>query len=302
MTVPVPSFWARFGGVDWCADLPLDPFDEAPAGAPDPVVVSRLVRLDPRPALARIGRASIATDGVRFDWADEVVLDMVGGTRIGWSPGPGWRGVLPATFFSSMAAITLAWRGLLPLHASAVVLGGRAWLIAGTAGAGKSTLTAELLDCGAQFLADDLTVLSHANGLRAWRGRPAMRLHPATAQGVATRRPHGPPEDARGKLLVWPAMRAADQAWALGGLLLLGGAAAGALPAPEAAAAYGSILFRPKILAALPDRARLRGGLFALARGVPVALLPAVQGFDASARAHRLAAALAAIERLGASG
>ena len=49
---------------------------------------------------------------------------------------------MPAAFYSTVAALTLAWRGALPCHASAVEIDGRAILIAGPSGAGKSTLCA----------------------------------------------------------------------------------------------------------------------------------------------------------------
>jgi serine kinase of HPr protein (carbohydrate metabolism regulator) len=54
------------------------------------------------------------------------------------------------------APLMLASRALLPFHASTVTIDGRAVLIAGPAGAGKSTLAAALTALGARWLADDL--------------------------------------------------------------------------------------------------------------------------------------------------
>ncbi len=47
-----------------------------------------------------------------------------------------------------------------PLHASAVALGGRAVLITGPAGSGKSALALELIALGAQLVADDGVILT----------------------------------------------------------------------------------------------------------------------------------------------
>jgi len=290
---------ARFGGIGWCADLPLDQFDAAPPADIEIRVAQAPAILD-RPILRHVGRAAIASDGVRFDLGDEGALDMVAGQHIGWVPGPAWTGRLPVAFYSSMAAITLAWRGLLPLHASTVVLGGRAWVLAGPAGSGKSTLAAELLEGGAQMLADDLTIFGadqgHAPIARA--GRPALRLHPASAERVAGDHTPAPGGDRRGKVLVRPLARAADRGWPIGGVLLLGGPADAPLPAAEAAAAFGAMLFRPRIVGALPNRARLRAGLLVLARVVPVTPLPQVAGFGPAARSLRLAEVLQAIDRM----
>lgn len=297
MTAELP-FHARFGGVDWSADLPLAQFDAMPGGAPGAITVTRQERTTDLGELRMVGRARIGTSGVRFNWDDEVSFELTAGNRIGWIAGPNWHGSLPQSFFSSMAAIALAWRGLVPMHASAVVLHDRAWLIAGNAGAGKSSLTAELLGAGAQFLADDLTVLSPGPIPMAWLGRPAVRLHPATAAGIAQVGAPVPLRDGRGKVLVRPVSRAADRAWPVGGMLALNNRDARALSPGETAAALASALFRPRIISALPARSALRARLLDLAAAIPVVNVPLVRGFEAPERSARIAAVFAAIERL----
>lgn len=293
-----PAFHARFAGLDWSGDVPFAQFDPAPSAAPGAIALARREASRIGTPLRTTGRASIAADGLRFDCPDEVSFDCEEGKRIGWVPGPAWRGALPVSFYSSVAAITLAMRGMLPLHASAVILHDRAWLLAGPSGAGKSTLTAELLGAGARLLADDLTPLSLTSGAVAWRGRPALRLHPASCDSLAIDGAPEPTDDKRGKLLVRPVSRAADKGWPVGGILLLGDALGAPTGPGERATAFGSILFRPRILTALPQRAEIRANLLALAREVPMALLPPVRGFDAATRAERIARTLAAIARL----
>ena len=298
MSTDLP-FHARFAGLDWSADVPLDQFDQAPLGAPGAIEVTRQPEPRMTAPLHKVGRASIGAEGVRFDCDDEVSFELRGTDRIGWVPGLDWSGCLPISFFSSMAAITLASRGILPLHASAVVLHDKAWLIVGTSGAGKSTLAAELLGAGAQLLADDLTPLSPGAQPLVWRGRPAMRLHPATCDTFEHAAPPQETGDERGKLLVRTAMRAEDRGWPVGGVLLLANAVGRGFGETETALAYGSILFRPKIISALPGHAQLRKGLLDLARSVPMALVPQFWHFDAESRAARIDQTLQAIARLG---
>lgn len=65
-------------------------------------------------------------------------------------------------------------RGLLPLHASCVVLDGKVFAMAGHSGAGKSTLAALLLAQGAWLLSDDVTVID----IRAEGGPRVLPTYP----------------------------------------------------------------------------------------------------------------------------
>jgi hypothetical protein len=75
-------------------------------------------------------------------------------------------------------------RGLLPLHASSLVKEGKALLICGESGAGKSTTAAALLQQGFQLLADDITVIriNEEGRAVAYPGFPHMKLWPESAE------------------------------------------------------------------------------------------------------------------------
>lgn len=69
-------------------------------------------------------------------------------------------------------------RGLLPLHANAIDLGGRAVAFSGHSGAGKSTIAAWFHDRGYPILADDVCVIGfdEAGRALAYPGIPRLRL------------------------------------------------------------------------------------------------------------------------------
>ena len=86
-------------------------------------------------------------------------------------------------------AAALFFRGAVALHASAVVLDGRALLVAGRSGSGKSTTTAAALAAGAALLSDDLCTLTPTpSGWMVEPGYPWLRLSPDTGRllGLAT--------------------------------------------------------------------------------------------------------------------
>lgn len=69
-------------------------------------------------------------------------------------------------------------RALLPLHANAMDIGGRAVAFMGRSGAGKSTMAAWFHDAGYEVLADDVCVVKCDDGLplMAYPGIPRLRL------------------------------------------------------------------------------------------------------------------------------
>jgi hypothetical protein len=138
-----------------------------------------------RPSLA-IGRS---TDGawLRLRYADgtEVTVDTAG-TRVGCT----WPAELTledaATYLlGPVCGLLLRLRGVTCLHASAVAVGGRAVLMCGPAGAGKSTTAAALAARGYPVLSDDVSALDvSAGAVHVRPGYPQLKLWPDAARAV----------------------------------------------------------------------------------------------------------------------
>ncbi len=76
-------------------------------------------------------------------------------------------------------AIILIRRGMVPLHASGVVIDGKAYAILGDCGAGKSTLGTAFRHAGYQLLSDDIVGIrfnESNNSLTAYPGYPQQKL------------------------------------------------------------------------------------------------------------------------------
>lgn len=291
-------FRARAFGQDWAADLPLHQFDPVTGrGASNGFALRQINDLPQRDILAVKGRGEIYADGFRFPWSNIVSFDVFVPHQIGYLPLPGWRGTFPDALFSTVTALALAEIGLIPMHASAVEYDGRAYLFAGKAGAGKSTFTAELLANGARLISDDLSVLTPPSGKKGFcvaRGRPSMRLHPATAASIDAMPVKTTGIDPRGKLLVQPAARADDIEYPLAGIFLLNEGTPEIFPA-EAIHTLPFLIFRPHWMSKMPGNGQRRAWLIDLASRGNMRRLPALSGFDDKARRIRIEAALKAM-------
>jgi hypothetical protein len=69
------------------------------------------------------------------------------------------------------------------LHVSAVAIGGRAVLIAGASGHGKSDLALRLIDRGAKLISDDYTIVEAKHG-RLWASPPATIAGKIEVRGI----------------------------------------------------------------------------------------------------------------------
>ena len=279
-------------GLVWQSDFALEHFAPGVAGAPD-VTVTRVAALGERTILKTINRGALCADGFRFTWDDQAAIDVFGGSRVEVAPLAGWTGALPWAFYSTVAALLLAWRGQVPFHACGVAVDGRAVLICGPSGAGKSTLAAGLLALGAQLVSDDLSVID-PDGLRMVPGRPTVRLFKGVAEILEPASTAPVPRDPRGKLVASFAAQMAPSALPLGAVVLLGDA-----PLPEPLALRFALLrrqlFRPKWLAALPGHVERQQTLRAIVSEVPMLTRPLLGRIDPATFAERCAADLAAI-------
>jgi hypothetical protein len=258
-----PLFRARGFGLRWAADTPLPLLlPDAGEGAPD-VVVRRVATLPPREGTP-LNNGALFADGIRFAHG-AALFEMRGGDRIDWSAP---ADTPPPALYSTVAALLLAWRGAVPLHASAVAVDGRAIALAGLSGTGKSSLAAALAAEGAALVSDDLSVLTRVGGQpRLVPGRPAIRLLPE---------PGGAPEplDALGKRALRPAMVPPDAAVPLAMLVVLGGPE----PPPGIAGRVDALrrqLFRPRWMRALPGVGGRRALLTEAAAPLRCLFLPA---------------------------
>lgn len=88
------------------------------------------------------------------------------------------RDDLAAYALGPVIGIALHLQGAVLLHASSVVLRGKAIVFPGTSGSGKSTIAAILHRLGYAVLSDDVTELAGPRPYRALASLPAMRLWP----------------------------------------------------------------------------------------------------------------------------
>jgi hypothetical protein len=140
------------------------------------------------------------------------ILISPDGTELLCDPKPGcpeWTTLIPAQALPLAATL----RGFEVLHASGVVLGGRAALFTGPPGAGKSSLAAALLRLGATLLSDDTVALETRDGaLVAHPGAALLHLRAAEHDRLSTRERSvlGPPVAFPGKQRYVPSVIASE--------------------------------------------------------------------------------------------
>lgn len=133
-------------------------YGDVPERIPDSISMGPCSEATPREYLLKI------PDVARF-WVREGRLVVI-------SPEPGvGEDDIRVFVLSSIMGSLAHQNGFLPLHASAVEMGGECVLFAGSSGNGKSTLAAALYGRGHRLMADDLCAISVDS-----RGRPMV--HP----------------------------------------------------------------------------------------------------------------------------
>ncbi|WP_404366249.1 hypothetical protein AB5I39_10505 [Sphingomonas sp. MMS24-J45] len=110
---------------------------------------------------ARGTRFQVAPDGaVRVNIRDVGAFLVEGGRHVTVAAAPGVSEPKLALFLlGTVFGFLCHQRGLFPLHASTIEIGGRAFSFAGDSGAGKSTTAAALIELGHTLLSDDISVI-----------------------------------------------------------------------------------------------------------------------------------------------
>lgn len=123
-------------------------------------------------------RRGVVEEPACISIADVARFSVIGGVEIIVEAAPGVqeRNVRLYLLGSAMGQL-LHQRGLLPLHANALEVGGRVVAVLGPSGAGKSTLAAWLMTKGCRLLSDDVCVVRfHEAGPAVYPGVPRLRL------------------------------------------------------------------------------------------------------------------------------
>lgn len=176
MTFLYSCFGFRLG-----TDFPLP--ELAPAEDPGDARPIVPVRKETLPELLPGGREAehnlqIAGDAVMLSIANAGRYLMRGGGEILFDPaGADSERRTRLFLLGSALGILCHQRGLLPLHANAIVSNGGAVAFAGSSGAGKSTLAAWFARAGHEVLCDDVCVIGFEDGRPfAWPGLPRLKL------------------------------------------------------------------------------------------------------------------------------
>lgn len=148
-------------------------FGETPVSLAKPIWASPFVQIgSDRTTLVNI--SSVA----RF-WIHGT-MQAAGTTIIAVQPAPGAELFeIETILLGTVAGIVLHLRSMIPLHASCVVLGGRAIAFSGPCASGKSALAAALVRRGALLLSDDILVSQDSgHSVQAVVGTTQLRLWP----------------------------------------------------------------------------------------------------------------------------
>jgi hypothetical protein len=120
---------------------------------------------------------------LRYDDGTQFLIDPAGTEIRAWWPAETSFEDTVTYLSGPVLGFVLHSRGILNLHASAVDVGGRALVLLGPAGAGKSTTAAAFARQGFPVLTDDLTaVLECENGFSAQPGYARICLTPEATQ------------------------------------------------------------------------------------------------------------------------
>ena len=190
----VQDFW--YYGLRLRTDVPLTGFPRWPGagdGAPDIVLRQGEVPEQLETPIGKNQHLSLDQSGTVLAVCPGLfrLLALAGGreVRIALASTSAFSLVRVETYLlANIAGVLLHQRGVFPLHASSIVINGRAVLLVGNSGLGKSTLGSAALCAGYRLLSDDITVIRLNEDGVPWAlaGSPHLRLQDdaITATGV----------------------------------------------------------------------------------------------------------------------
>lgn len=284
----------RAGGL-----LDFFPAWPASAGAPDLHLVESAVPLALENPLWSRPRLQIGKDGtvlLRLDGIGRFLIRPGGEIRLERSE-DGCRADVEAALVSVVAGAVLHQRASLPLHASCVLIDGRAVAITAPSGTGKSTLAAALVSAGHRLLSDDICVIRFAEdgAVMALPGAPRLRLYDDSANAVGQGSNTVPiacaVRDKRG----WDRPVADPAPRPLAAILRLERAATAGLEHLTGLSAINpmqDIIYRAPLGLRLGRGRELFRGLTRLADKVPIYRMTRPEGFDSLAELVRLVVAV----------
>lgn len=292
--VPLPSLPVMAG--DGAADLTLRR-GTVPAQLSEAVWTSPFVE--------------IATDGTVLVRIPNVVAFLVrGGCHLTLDQDSRAETSVIETFlFSAVAGAVLHQRGVLPLHASCVMVGGAAIAMAGVSGRGKSTLAGILSMRGHEVVTDDICAVGFRDGKALITpGPPRVRLWPDAAgllglshDALETGRPNHPK-----RVLVAQGTDAAPKP--LGALIRIGvdkqleAPVIRRLSGPTAITPIEELVYRARLGRRLDRRIGLFQDLVRLAALVPIYQLVRPESVDPSLLADLVIATVGGDRGEGADG
>jgi hypothetical protein len=148
---------------------------------------------------------------------------------------------------------------------------GKATLICGAAGSGKSTYAARLIAQGARLISDDLSVLhpdAQDGPALLYAGRRTMRLYPSAAEALGRAVAWiAAPYESLGKIAVSPPQVEAEIGFPLATVIVLGHPDG---PVEDAGRVLAQQMFRPQRQAQLPGNGKRKIALAVAARRIEV--------------------------------
>lgn len=124
-------------------------------------------------------------NGISFDWDGFGRYEIRNGREISVAPREhANQDVTRIPLYNVALAAVLQQKNLLVLHGSAIEINGKAFILLGNKGHGKSSLTVALLKRGHRLLSDDVTAVSFRDTIQVLPGIPIVKLWPDTMKFI----------------------------------------------------------------------------------------------------------------------